>query len=129
MHSKNSTPAGKENLIKKATKIVEDFMTIFKSDFYEHDLKTFNESNNFIWSLRQSGTDISNLEQLWNDEFISNIEMKNIEIELNKSDFMMFHERNTIYFHVLNGKLISKTIDQIKNVFDNAVNSKIVDLH
>lgn len=115
-------------LISKATKIVENFMTLFQSDFYDYDLKNFENSNNFIWSLRTTGTDVTNLENLWNDEFLNKLELNQIESHIKVEDFLMYHARNVKYYHVCNGKLIKKSISQIETIFDNAVRNKILEL-
>lgn len=47
-----------KNIIETMTNLVEKKVEHYKSDFYDHDLKTLEnpEYNNYIWILRDSGT-------------------------------------------------------------------------
>ena len=111
----------REQVIAQATKIVEKFMTLYKEDFYNYDLKHFKECDDFLWSLRKTGTDVTKLKGMFKKEFFENLNIKDVQRNIKDMCVPAFHERNEIFYHVLNGKLIKKTKDQFMEILNKAI--------
>lgn len=121
-----------KNVIKTMERIVNRHMTAYKEDFYNYDMPHLKEGHTYVWSLRQTGTDLTDLTiDLFKETYMDTLANKT-DMELHtiaKKEctqwFVLIHERNELHYIIKDNKIkkVTKTeaITQVKQTITNQI--------